>query len=537
MENFLSNNRDTVLTMTRREHLLSLLAAYFLLLVCNGYIYGHGDMIELLPYAKWLTDSTLYPHDFFIQNITLQNYNERFILAYLFSLVGKAMPLLALLLHMASSLFLLEALFRIAKMFIQSDAIAWAAILIPFAFFLEWNLGGNEMYVPMVVSETIAIAISVWSLYFFLKKSEGNRNEWKAFILLSIAAFFQPLASFQLFLVLAGIRVLIVIFPFLNSEKSGKRNIVSFLPISFYLLTAGIWIYFINSHFSEGELEKSMFFEFLEFRLAHHFLPLYFSKKSAIILLPLFFYGLFFFYKKNQELFLLFVLILLGALIYSIGVEVFEITTIAKSQWFKATMWLKSLSVIALFSFLENRISWLRKRIVTKIGIYALRFVGVISIIIILNPISIFKNKHYEFSFLKQETAFAISNNSKIEIAKIAKEKTPKDAIFIIPSSDTHFKNYSERSTYIDFKAVIHRKHAIPIWYARIQEIYGVNINTRQEGKDIYKTANENFRNLTMEDLKRFSQKGIQYLLTFKEVDLPLKRIGENAGYVIYKLP
>ena len=99
MENFLSNNRDTVGTVPRWEYLLSLLAAYLFLLSWNGYIYGHGDMIELLPYAKWLTDSTLYPKDFFIQHISSQSINERYILAYFFSLFGKWMPQVALLLH------------------------------------------------------------------------------------------------------------------------------------------------------------------------------------------------------------------------------------------------------------------------------------------------------------------------------------------------------------------------------------------------------------------------------------------------------
>jgi len=119
---------------------------------------------------------------------------------------------------------------------------------------------------------------------------------------------------------------------------------------------------------------------------------------------------------------------------------------------------------------------------------------------------------------------------------KIAKENTPKDALFIIPMDHTHFKNYSERSTYIDYKAVIHRKAIIPIWYERIQEVYDVNIETRLSGKDNVMIGNQNFRKLRIEDLKIFSEKGIQYILTYKEVNLPLERVGENEKYVIYKL-
>lgn len=522
MENFLSNNRDAVGTVSRWEHLLSLLAAYLFLLSWNGYIYGHGDMIELLPYAKWLIDSTLYPQDFFIQHISAQSINERYILAYFFSLFGKWMPQVALVLHIICGLFLLEGLFRIAKIFIRSRGLIWMAILIPFIPLMNWNLGGNEMYIPLITSSTVAKVFGIWAIYFFLKKENSKNNNWYVYVLLSIATFIQPLVGLQLFLVLTGARVLIVIF--------GKGvEWKTFLPVLFYLLTGGIWVFWLQRDFAEGGIDNRLLFDFLEFRLPHHFIPTYFSKKAAIVLLPLFGWSLFFYYKKNKTVFWIFILTLLGILIYTIGVEILENSTIVSSQWFKTTIWLKSLSVIALFSFLENRILVLQKEFFQKICTWGLRILGVISITMILNPVSVFKTKTYDFFFLNKK-------NAEIEIAKIAKAKTPKDALFIIPMNHTHFKNYSERSTYIDYKAVIHRKSIIPIWYKRIQEIYKVNIETRQSGKDNVMTGNQNFKNLTLAELQKISEKGIQYLLTFKDVNLPLERVGENEEFVIYKL-
>lgn len=506
----------------KMKHLLSLFAAYLFLLSWNGYIYGHGDMIELLPYAKWLTDSTLYPKDFFIQHISAQSVNERYILAYFFSMFGKWMPQVALLLHLVCGLFLLEGLFRLAKIFIRSQGLIWIAILIPFIPLMNWNLGGNEMYIPLITSSTVAKVFGIWSIYFFLKKENYKKNNWYVYILLSIATFIQPLVGLQLFLVLTGVRVLIVIF-----DK--KIEWKSFLPVVFYILTGGVWVFWLQRDFAEGGIDNRLLFDFLEFRLPHHFIPTYFSKKAAIVLLPLFAWSLFFYYKKNKTVFWMFALTLLGMLIYTIGVEVLESSTIVSSQWFKTTIWLKSLSVIALLCFLENKIPILQKEIFQKICTWGLRIMGIISIAMILNPVSIFKTKTYDFFFLNKK-------NTEIGIAEIAKAVTPKDALFIIPMHLTHFKNYSERSTYIDYKAVIHRKSIIPIWYERIQEVYDINIETRQSGKDNVMVGNQNFRNLTMEDLQVFSEKGIQYLLTFKEVDLPLKRIGENENYVIFKL-
>jgi hypothetical protein len=522
MKNFLSHNRAPVETVLRWEHLLSLFAAYLLLLSWNGYIYGHGDMIELLPYAKWLINSTLYPEDFFIQHISDQSINERYILAYFFSWFGNWMPQVALLLHLVCGMFLLEGLFRVATIFIRSRGLVWLAILIPFIPLMNWNLGGNEMYIPLITSSTVAKAFGIWAVYFFLKKEDSGKDNWYVYILLSMATFIQPLVGLQLFLVLTGVRVLNVMFTM-------KIEWQKFLPVLYYVLTGGVWVFLLQRDFAEGGIDNRLLFDFLEFRLSHHFIPSYFSKKAAIVLLPLFAWSLLFYYKKNRDVFWMFVLVLLGALIYTIGVEVLENSTIVSSQWFKTTIWLKSLSVIAMFSFLENKIPVLQQEFFQKICIRGLGILGVISVAIILNPVSIFKTKTYDFFFIHQK-------NAEIKIAEIAKLKTPKEALFIIPMDHTHFKNYSERSTYIDYKAVIHRKLIIPIWYQRIQEIYDVDIQTRQSGKDNVMTGNQNYRNLTLEELEDLSQKGIQYLLTFKEVNLPLERVGENEKYVIFKL-
>ena len=131
----------------------------------------------------------------------------------------------------------------------------------------------------------------------------------------------------------------------------------------------------------------------------------------------------------------MFVLALLGMFIYTIGVGCMESSTIVSSQWFKITIWLKSLSLIALFSFFEDKIPVLKKEFFQKICTRGLQFIGVISIVLILNPVSIFKTKTYDFFFLSKK-------NPEIEIAGIAKEKTPKDALFIVPMNHTHFKNY-----------------------------------------------------------------------------------------------
>ena len=65
--------------------LLGCLAAYILILFRHGYVFGSGDQSEMLPYAKYLSDNTLYSKDFYIQSIAAFVPNERFVFSKLLS--------------------------------------------------------------------------------------------------------------------------------------------------------------------------------------------------------------------------------------------------------------------------------------------------------------------------------------------------------------------------------------------------------------------------------------------------------------------
>ena len=126
--------------------------------------------------------------------------------------------------------------------------------------------------------------------------------------------------------------------------------------------------------------------------------------------------------------------------------------------------------------------------------------------------------------------------SAEAEIALIAKDKTRIDATFIVPMHFTSFKYYSERSLYIDYKSVVHRKDALLLWYTRIQDVYHIDISDRQKGEDLYKLAKINYSNLDLEAMQALKEKGIDYLVTYSSVNYPLEIISSNEDYIIYKL-
>ena len=533
---------------TNFQHILLLLSAYLFLLVWNGYTYGHGDTIEVFPYAKWLNDNSLYPFDFFIRHTVQQVPNERYILAQFFSWTGSAMHWVAFLLHFLCTIFLLEGLFRIAKKYITSEFLIWVAILLPISIFYGKNLGGNEMYIPLFTSSTLAKAIGIWAIYFFLK--EKNKHILLVYILLAIAAFIQPIVSVQLFVILTGV-IILSKFDFQSTLKLNWKDSIQGLTesqilkktglgILFYLLTASVWVFLMNKKFSSGEIEKALLFDFFEFRVPHHYMPSYFPLKNYFALGSLFLIGIYFFHKNpvptiagsKKELFWFFVLALLGLVFYTLGVEVFQVSSIMAAQWFKTTIWLKAFSFIALVALFEKVLglkSTPRTLILEALEKLKLGFfiVGIFSIYAILNPFGRFQVFPYDLPFSK-------NNNAEITISELAKQHTPKDALFIIPMTNTYFKHYAERSTYIDYKAVIHRKSVIPTWYQRVKEVYGIDINTRRTRTNLYAIGNDFYKKRTLQEVQAFAKKGVDYWITFKEVDLPLEKIVTNEKYVIY---
>ena len=147
-----------------------------------------------------------------------------------------------------------------------------------------------------------------------------------------------------------------------------------------------------------------------------------------------------------------------------------------------------------------------------------------------LPQFQLLKYKTYNFPFLKTE-------NAEVNISKLAKEKTPADALFLIPSDLTEFRFWSERSSYVDYKATNHRQAAFVEWYNRIQQVYKISLEDRLKGYHLTELANQHFSALTVGDFREFAKnQHITHILAFKNVVLPFQKMGENEKYVIYKL-
>lgn len=501
--------------------LLGCLAAYVLILFRHGYVFGSGDQSEMLPYAKYLADNSLYPKDFYIQSIAAFVPNERFVFSKLMSFGVNYLPEATFGLHALASFGLVLGLRRLAEKWVVSEGMRWIAVLAPILFLYNINLGGNELYYNTLTPSFLAQVIGVWA---FVLIFEGYLD-W-SYSLIFLATLVHPLIGVQLWLLLAITHFISAA----NGKAYESWRTIILINVS-YVLTAGFYIFKIKNNYDLGTISNEMFLNILEFRAPHHYFPNYFPLKSWGVLMPLF--ALYFAVAKPL-LRLIIGVLLTGCVVYAFGVLVLKSTTVASTQWFSTTIWLKTFAMMALVGLIEPFVEdkkWAQKLFNNDIILTSIIVVSLLSIVFMTPQYRLFKNKNYDFF-----TADLV-NAHDINIALQAKALTPKEALFLIPADFSAFRYWSERSSFIDYKATNHRQAAFAEWYDRIQKVYHITLEDRHRHADLPYLAGLNFQQLKENDFLQFAQnQGITHILTFKNHVLNFPKIGENEGYIIYQI-
>jgi hypothetical protein len=511
----------TINNIMKLKTLFGCIAAYILLLFRHGYVFGSGDQSEMLPYAKYLTDNTLYTKDFYVQSIAAFVPNERFVFSKSLSFFINYLPEFTFAIHAIATIALILGLHKLAQKWLTTEGVRWIAALAPIFILYNINLGGNELYYNTLTPSYLAQVVGLWA---FILIFEGYMDY--SYSLIFLSTFIHPLIGVQLWLL---VFLTHIISKFKDKAYESWHTII--LINLGYLLTAGFYIFKIKSGYDAGNISSEMFLDIIEFRAPHHYFPNYFPIKSWLILMPLM--AIYFFMAKPL-LRLVIGVILTGCVVYSFGVLVLKSSTIMSIQWFSMTIWLKTFSIMAFIGLIETFIldkKYLEKVFNSNLILNNLIVFSLISIVFMTPQYQLFKNKNYDFNINQ------LIKTPEINSALKAKELTPKDALFLIPSDLSSFRYWSERSIFIDYKAINHRQAALSEWYKRIQNVYRINLDDRFRNADLPYVANENFKQLKENDFLQFAKnQGITHVLTFKNCILNFPKIAENELYIIYKI-
>jgi hypothetical protein len=502
------------------EFFIYLIITYLLILAFKGFNYASNDVVDVMSYARYLQDNTLFNGDFYVTHIAGTIPNERYVFSELLSFLGGSLKWMPFVLHFFATLVFLAGLYRIFSLYLISKPLRWISILILLGPLYKFNLGGNELFYNMFIASYVAKVFGVFAVYYFLKNRYFN-----SFLLIIFSTLLHPTVGAQLFIIFIAARIVNYLSG--DIDKNRKKTMIG---IVLYIILAGIYLVVLLKDVNNPGVSNNEYFEIFEFRNAHHFFPQYFPLKSYYIEMVLYVVGIYFMIiYKMENLLKLSLVIVLGIFVYLAGAFLFKMPLILSTQWFKATIWLELFSLIAVMKYFEKEFSLFKTSMFNKWTLTFLNIIVVIIWIMVISGFSYFDQKPYGL-------VYGMNLSPEEDIAVKAKKITDKNSVFVYPMGFTGFKYYSERSAYIDFKSVVHRRDALREWYDRIEEIYGVDIGNRRAGEDIFKKADENFKRIDKEKLSELKEEGIDYIVQFKEVTMDLPVVIENNKYKVYKI-
>jgi hypothetical protein len=423
-------------------------------LLFQGYAFGGGDQIEILPVFNYWNDTSLYSHDFYIQSFLSKAYTERSPFLYVVYFLTQGKPWLIFFLHVVTSLVLFAGLIRIGEIISGSAIIGTLAALLVVTLGSQFSLGGNELYYNLLIPSLLSKAIAVWCIYYWLIK-----NGWFSIFLLICSTYIHPLVGLQIFV--------LMVFANLWLKREFWTVI---LQAIFYLAIISPWILTLYLQQSQGSLDHNLYLEILEFRVAHHFLPQYFGYGNFLITSILALVAVYWYRISSRETLALLIPIILGCLVYSVFVTVFSSKLFLNTQWFKSTIWLEFFSFLAFLDIIRSTLNW-----DTSSRMWQWTVTGIVPVACLIFLVFGIKNPLFSFPWISQDT-------DEIEISLWVKENTDSSALFLTPPHYTSFKYVSQRASWIDYKAMIHHHDVMNKWYDRVKLAYSVDIKNRKYG-------------------------------------------------------
>lgn len=537
----LSENIPKVIQRLFRNRTALLLSIYFIMVLRWGYEFGRNDQMQTLAYAHLLAYPDSYPHDFYLQGVHAHVPNERFAFSWLLSLAPDHLFLVSLIGHVLFSLLLLHYMERIASLFIRRAWLRWLALLVLFIPLYGVNLGGNELWYNSFFVSNVVKTVGMAALWWLL-----NGHFQRAMLVACVLPLLQPVVGIQLYGLISATTFSLLVCQSNFLRSKGVANISGFSSRAvqtihwrdwigwnaLWWISGGLWILFLHFYFEEVPVpEPDRFFDILfRFRAPHHYWPPSWSLRSWLVEGGILLFGLLYFARTNRMLFHWFAWSLLACVLYLVGMVWLQWTEIGALQGFKVSIWLEFLGVVALFGAAEPILVYLVPEALQRHSQAILLSLGLIAGGIL----------GFAAPRIPWQVPFDFNpecrNDPAVNISREAKHISGPDALFLHPIGFTELKVYGERSSYVDYKVLVHTRAAMHEWYRRIGVLYKCGLEDGSPASERYTKADEAFANLTPDELDLLAAEGATHLLTYRSVSLPYPVLAENAEWVIYDL-
>lgn len=431
----------------------------------NGYQFNCYDQEEHLPLVYKLADPSLYPHDYFVQpassHVMVRTCYAKTV--YFFSKIF-SVETACFLLFIACLTFTGFFILKIAERWCGAGPGSWLAPLFVLLLYNAWTIGGNPVMDLQLLGSTFSVMFCLAAIRRFTDERYGTAG-----MLLGIASMFQVLMGLHLVLVLA-----LVLF-FISGKASLKdiRKLVLF----FILFASPILVPVLyRQFFTHGAQDAALAnYALINFRQAHHYLPRVFPAAAYVhhaALLLLAAVILLLTKTGNRRFFFLFTgIIIAGCLVYALCFELWQVPFVAKTQWFKTTVWTTICAGIVIAGFAGQLLE-------KFVALQAIRQQWVQRTLLLSCTLLLLHITNQPFftraSWLGR---YMVGKYPHADITKMhewIRYHTPKDAIILSFPHDASLLCEARRSTPVTYKAIIHEPALIEKWYRDFTRIYSI---------------------------------------------------------------
>jgi len=486
------------------NYLLASLACYSALLWRIGYHFGDGDQEEVLGQILHAQGSEALGADFLIAS-TGGAWTVRTAFVELMSISGEStLPLAFFILHALIYLAAFWMIIRIGEKFISSRLNYGLPLVVVFAFYAH-SPGANDLYSAHFISESIGLFFALVGIYLVVARRYSILP-----LALLLSTLFHPLVGIQSV-------VLLVVF-WLANDPTSIRNKASVLAlVSSIIGVSALAGFFVLR--SSTSTTASYFDLMFRFRNPHHYLPSQFPLGDLLLLIAMISFSIWIL-RKQKGVVAWFVATAVGMLVYWLGVEALESEVIAKTQWFKTSIWVRLWFGVALITLLKHNRVDLPHRWTT-------------STMIVLTMVSL-------GLFWMRPGPFNYSNTSDPDLVEIGHEFRQlvgeEEHLVVQPIHITGFQYASHAPLFVSFKSILHYPKFMDEWYSRLGLIYG-DFDLSKSGFLQFSAANGFYHDMSKSRLAAMRSAGITHILATSELALKEPELVLQRGaYFIYDI-
>ena len=504
-----------------------LILCYVLCIFRWGYMTGGGDLSEIMPYALWLRDHALFPKDYFIQNMSAMQPNERFPFAQLLALFPELWIEPAMLvMHFLCSVFLFAAVVTLASRVIQSYWLQLSVIPVMWVLALPFGAGSNDLWGNYLSPEMLACTAGLWAFVLALRK------QWVGVAALcGLATILHPIVGLQIFILLWGTGFWLMI----TKDGDAPTWKQSTLSAIFFLASGGLYFFMLMKAYGYGSGltgdPKTFYAIYHEFRAPHHYLSS--GQRWQDWAVTGFFSFIALLVSKRRQPFIwhftVFSIVIIG--IFSVWVELLRDPSFASMQWLKATIWLKLVGSIGLMALLEMWFPVFKKNVFNYIWISGAGLLAASAFVIYI----FFRNAipwNVPYHFGNQRVT-----DPEIEICARIKRLTPNDALIMEPILHNNSMYYSERSSFVDYKCQVRRIDLIGEWARRMKIAYGLDYQSNIKGYAVFAPADSFYVSMDEDYLRSLKEKeGVTHILTYERHHLNFPLLASNKLFRFYEI-